>query len=140
MFLHKTGARQPDALNPDTWAIDAYAFSIGAKRLFMSRLFMNLATNIQHYPEWNAYLKDRQPKTLIVWGQNDPLFMPEAAEFVKQLVPSAELPYFDGGHFALDEYADAIAEAIIKTFSRSRTEPMRPSGVVSSKRGLAPTP
>ena len=23
---------------------------------------MNLATNIQHYSGWNAYLKDRQPK------------------------------------------------------------------------------
>jgi pimeloyl-ACP methyl ester carboxylesterase len=128
MFLHKRGARQPDALNPDTWAIDAYAFSIAANRVFMSRLFMNLATNIQHYPEWNAYLKERQPKTLIVWGRNDPLFMPAAAEFVKQLVPTAELRYFDGGHFVLDEYADAIAEAIIETFSRSRTGSMRPSG------------
>jgi len=125
MFLHKTGARQPDALNPDTWAIDAYAFSIGAKRLFMSRLFMNLATNIQHYPEWNAYLKDRQPKTLIVWGRNDPLFMPAAAEFVKQVVPAAELRYFDGGHFVFDEYAEVIGEAIIETFSRSRTESMK---------------
>jgi pimeloyl-ACP methyl ester carboxylesterase len=74
MFLHKRGAHQPDALNPDYWAIDAYAFSIPANRAFMSRLFMNLATNIPHYPEWNAYLKDRQPKTLIVWGRNDPLF------------------------------------------------------------------
>jgi len=26
--------------------------------------------------------------------------------------------YFDGGHFALDENAHAIAEAIIETFSR----------------------
>jgi hypothetical protein len=68
MFLHKKGARQPDALNPDNWAMDAYAFSIEANRVFMSRLFMNLATNTPHYPEWNAYLKDRQPKTLIVWG------------------------------------------------------------------------
>jgi pimeloyl-ACP methyl ester carboxylesterase len=118
MFLHKRGARQPDALNPDNWAIDAYAFSNAAKRAFMSRLFMNLATNIRHYPEWNAWLKDRQPKTLIVWGRNDPLFLPAAAEFVKQLVPSAELRYFDGGHFVLDEYADAIAEAIVETFSR----------------------
>jgi pimeloyl-ACP methyl ester carboxylesterase len=125
VFLHKRGSRQPDALNPDTWAIDAYAFSIPANRVFMSRLFMNLATNIQHYPEWNAYLKDRQPKTLIVWGRNDPLFMPAAAEFLKQLVPSAELRYFDGGHFVLDEYADAIAEAIIETFSRSTTGSMR---------------
>jgi pimeloyl-ACP methyl ester carboxylesterase len=117
-FLHKTGARQPDALNPDNWAIDAYAFSIAANRVFMSRLFMNLATNIQRYPEWTAYLKNRQPKTLIVWGQNDPLILPAAAEFVKQVVPTAELRYFDGGHFVLDEYADAIAEAIIEMFSR----------------------
>ena len=118
MFLHKKGARQPDALNPDYWAIDAYAFSIPEKRAFMSRLFMNLSTNIQHYPEWNAYLKDRQPRTLIVWGRNDPLILPAAAEVVKRIVPTAELRYFDGGHFVLDEYADAIAEAIIETFSR----------------------
>jgi pimeloyl-ACP methyl ester carboxylesterase len=79
---------------------------------------MNLATNIPHYPEWNAYLKDRQPKTLIVWGRNDPLIWPAAAEFVKKLVPAADLRYFDGGHFVLDEYAGAIADAIIETFSR----------------------
>ena len=117
-FLHQTGARQPDALNPDNWAIDAYAFSIAANRVFMSRLLMNLTTNIQHYPEWTAYLKDRQPKTLIVWGRNDPLILPAAAEFVKEAVPAAGLRYFDGGHFVLYEYADAIAEAIIETFSR----------------------
>ena len=118
MFLHQTGARQPDALNPDNWAIDAYAFSIAANRVFMSRLFMNLTTNIQHYAEWTVYLKVRQPKTLIVWGRNDPLILPAAAEFVKQVVPAADLRYFDGGHFALDENTDAIAEAIIETFSR----------------------
>jgi pimeloyl-ACP methyl ester carboxylesterase len=118
MFLHKKGARRPDALNPDNWAIDAYAFSIAANRVYMSRLFMNLTTNIQHYPEWTAYLKDRQPKTLIVWGRNDPLILPAAAEFVKQVVPAADMRYFDGGHFVLDEYADAISEAIIETFSR----------------------
>jgi pimeloyl-ACP methyl ester carboxylesterase len=116
-FLHKKGARQPDALNPDYWAIDAYAFSIPANRAFMSRLFMNLTTNIQHYPEWAAYLKDQQPKTLIVWGRNDPLMLPAAAEFVKQMVPAADLRFFDSGHFVLDENADAVAEAIIETFS-----------------------
>ena len=117
MFLHKKGARQPDSLNPDNWAIDAYAFSIAASRVFMSRLFMNLATNIQLYPQWAAYLKERQPKTLIVWGRNDPLILTAAAEFVKRVMPAADLRYFDGGHFVLDEYADSIAEAIIETFS-----------------------
>ena len=120
MYLHKTGARQPDALNPENWAMDAYAFSIPANRTFMSRLFMNLTTNIQHYPEWTDYLKEQQPKTLIVWGRNDPLILPPAAEFVKQVVPTADLRYFDGSHFVLDEYADEVAAAIIETFRDSR--------------------
>ena len=57
--------------------------------------------------------------SLIAWGRNDPLFLPAAPEFVKQLVPAADLRYFDGGHFVLDEYADEIAEAIIQFFSRA---------------------
>jgi pimeloyl-ACP methyl ester carboxylesterase len=117
-FLHKTGARRPDALNPDDWAIDAYAFSVEANRVFMSRLLMNLTANLENFPEWTAYLKERQPKTLVVWGRNDPLILPADAEFVKQVVPTADLRYFDGGHFVLDENADAIAGAIIETFSR----------------------
>jgi pimeloyl-ACP methyl ester carboxylesterase len=117
-FLHQTGAHRPDALNPDNWAIDAHAFSIEASRVFMSRLLMNLATNVQHYPEWIAYLKDRQPKALVVWGRNDPQFTTAAPEALKQALPTAELRYFDGGHFPLDEYAGAIAEAIIETYSR----------------------
>jgi pimeloyl-ACP methyl ester carboxylesterase len=52
-----------------------------------------------------------------VWGRNDPLILPAAAEFVKQVVPSADLRYFDSGHFVLDENADAVAEAVIETFS-----------------------
>jgi len=51
---------------------DAHAFSIPASRVFMSRMLMNMEANVPHYPEWNAYLKNRQPKTLIVWGRNDP--------------------------------------------------------------------
>jgi pimeloyl-ACP methyl ester carboxylesterase len=117
MFLHKRGALRPDELNPDYWAIDAYTFSIPASRAFMSRLFMTLATSIPLYPKWTAYLRDEQPKTLIVWGRNDPLFLLAAPEFVKQTVPAADLRYFDGGHFVLDEYSGPIAEAIIETFS-----------------------
>jgi pimeloyl-ACP methyl ester carboxylesterase len=117
MFLHKKGAHRPEALNRDNWAIDAYAFSNPAKREFMSRLFMNLATNVPLYPQWNAYLKDRQPKTLIVWGRNDPLILPAAAELVKRVVPTADLRYFDGSHFVLDEYAEPIADAITETFA-----------------------
>jgi len=32
-----------------------------------------------------------------------PLIRPAAAEFVKKVVPTANLRYFDGSHFVLDE-------------------------------------
>ena len=118
MFLHRSGARRPEALDPGNWAMDAYAFSIEASRVFMSRLLMNMEANFPRYPEWNAYLRDRQPKTLIVWGRNDPFLLPAAAELVKHEVPGATVHYFDAGHFALDEHADAIADAVIETFGR----------------------
>jgi pimeloyl-ACP methyl ester carboxylesterase len=117
-FLHQTGAHRPEALNPDAWAIDAHAFSIEASRVFMSRLLMNMEANFPHYPEWTAYLRERQPKALILWGRNDPLFTPAAPEALKQALPEAGLRYFDGGHFMLDEYAGEVARAIIETFSR----------------------
>ncbi|HYV95030.1 MAG TPA: alpha/beta hydrolase [Chitinophagales bacterium] len=116
-LLHHTGAHRPDALNPDKWAIDAYTFSNDSNRVFMSRLFLNYSTNFESYAKWNAYLKDKQPKTLIVWGNNDPLFVPTGPELIKQVLPSAEVRYFDGGHFALDEFTDEIGDAIIETFS-----------------------
>jgi pimeloyl-ACP methyl ester carboxylesterase len=52
-------------------------------------------------------------------GGNDSLLVPAAAKSVKRVVPTAELRYFDGGHFAFFENADAFAEAIIETFSRA---------------------
>jgi hypothetical protein len=51
-------------------------------------------------------------------GAERPSLHAGSPELVKQNVPAAELRYFDGGHFALDEYADEVADAIIETFSR----------------------
>ena len=78
---------------------------------------MNMEANFPHYPEWIAYLKEEQPKTLILWGQNDSFFTPAAPESLKEAVPTAKVHYFDAGHFPQDEYAAAIAEAIVETYS-----------------------
>src|SRR5262245_18143421 len=38
-------SRKPDALNPDHWAMNGYAFSIETSRVFMSRLPMMSSTS-----------------------------------------------------------------------------------------------
>jgi|HubBroStandDraft_1064217.scaffolds.fasta_scaffold255009_2 hypothetical protein len=45
-----------------------------------------------------------------VFGAHDTLTPMSSAEAVKQVVPAAELRYFDGGHFVLDEFAEAIPD------------------------------
>jgi pimeloyl-ACP methyl ester carboxylesterase len=62
-FLHQTGAHDTKALNPDDWAVDAYAFGIPDSRRYMARLLMNIETNTQHYAEWGEFLRTKQPKT-----------------------------------------------------------------------------
>ena len=36
-------------------------------------LFYDYRTNVALYGEWQKFLRDRQPKTLIFWGQDDVL-------------------------------------------------------------------
>jgi pimeloyl-ACP methyl ester carboxylesterase len=116
-FLHQTGARDAEALDPDDWAVDAYAFGIPANRRYMARILTDIMSNVAHYAQWGAYLKSKQPKTLIVWGENDPVFSPLAAEDIKADVPAADLHYYDGGHFMLDEFSRDAAAEIVKTFA-----------------------
>ena len=40
-------------------------------------LLYDYRTNVELYPQWQAFLRERQPKTLILWGEKDIFFTPE---------------------------------------------------------------
>ena len=69
-------------------------------------------SNVQLYPQWQAYLRQYQPPTLIVWGKNDQGFLVEGAYAYKRDLKNLEFHLFDTGHFALEENGDAIADHI----------------------------
>jgi len=115
-FLYKTGARNPAALNPDAWTSDAASISKPDNRRIMTDLQLDIVNNLALYADWQTYLRRYQPKTLVVWGRNDPIFAPAGALAVKKALPEAELYFYDTGHFALEEDADGIAQRIIATF------------------------
>jgi pimeloyl-ACP methyl ester carboxylesterase len=74
-------------------------------------------SNISLYRQWNTYLKSNHPKTLVVWGKNDPVFTTAAAESVKSAMPETIVHYYDAGHFALDENSDDIGRRIVEVFA-----------------------
>lgn len=111
-----TGARDPEALSPDAWALDSAYMSRPGQDDVQLSLLENYKCNLALYPEWQAYLRKYQPKTLIVWGKNDPIFIAKGAEAYLRDLPQAQLVLLDTGHFALEEDAPAIAAHILKTF------------------------
>jgi pimeloyl-ACP methyl ester carboxylesterase len=72
-------------------------------------LFFDYRTNVTRYPAWQAWLRDRRPGLLVLWGRYDPSFDVAEAQAYRRDVPDAEVHILDAGHFALDEKADEIA-------------------------------
>lgn len=118
LFLYQHGARNPAGLNPDAWTNDGYALGQPENKRIMTDLQLDIPSNLDLYPTWQAYLRTHEPRTLVVWGRGDPLFAPAGAEAVKAEVPAAEIRYYDTGHFALEEDSADIARQIIRVFSR----------------------
>ena len=70
------------------------------------------SVNVARYDTWHEYFRARQPRTLIVWGKNDPFFTVAGARAFQRDLPQAELHLLDAGHFALEEESDFIAQRI----------------------------
>jgi pimeloyl-ACP methyl ester carboxylesterase len=73
-------------------------------------MFLDYGSNPGRYPKWQAYLRDHQPATLIVWGKNDHIFPAEGAHPYKRDLKNLEFHLLDTGHFALEEDGDVIAK------------------------------
>jgi len=73
---------------------------------------------VARYPEWQAAFRQHAPRTLIVWGKNDPFFIPPGARAYLTDLPDARLVWLDGGHFVLDEYASEVAGEILAHFAQ----------------------
>jgi pimeloyl-ACP methyl ester carboxylesterase len=101
--------------DPDLWS-DEFAFlSQLVQADIQSDLFYDYRTNVEAYPKWQAWLRENQPRLLVIWGKYDPSFDLSEPEAYRRDVPDAQVHVLDAGHFALDTAADEIA-ALIRGF------------------------
>ena len=75
-------------------------------------LFYDYRNNVALYPQWQRFLRERKPKTLIFWGQNDIFFTREGGEAYLKDLPNAEMHRLDSGHFAVEDCLDEITNNI----------------------------
>lgn len=116
-FHWLVGASSEENINPDNWILDQALLDRPGIQDAMVDLLENYKTNVAAYPAWQAAFRQHKPKTLIVWGKNDPFFIPAGAEAYKKDIPDAKLVWLDGGHFVLDEYASDVAHEIRSVFA-----------------------
>jgi pimeloyl-ACP methyl ester carboxylesterase len=101
--------------DPDLWT-DEFAFlSQPGQAEIQSDLFYDYRTNVEAYPRWQAWMRDRQPHLLVIWGKHDLSFERSEPEAYRHDVPNARVHVLDAGHFALDTAANEIA-ALIRDF------------------------
>jgi pimeloyl-ACP methyl ester carboxylesterase len=114
----------PERINPDTWT-DEYAFLTrpGETQIQLD-LFYDYQTNVAAYPLWQQWLRDHQPRLLVLWGKYDPSFTLAGAEAYKRDVPGCQVILLDAGHFALDEATDRIAGHML-SFLNNQPAPVK---------------
>lgn len=114
IYLH--GHKKPEMISPDNWNMD-YGFMerSNACRVQMD-LFYDYRTNVKLYPVWQEFLRSRQPKTIIFWGQEDIFFTREGGEAYLKDLPEADVYRLDSGHFAVEDCLEYIGKTICQFY------------------------
>jgi pimeloyl-ACP methyl ester carboxylesterase len=103
--------------DPDLWKDEFYFLNQPGQADIQSDLFYDYRTNVEAYPNWQAWMRGKQPRLLVIWGKHDLSFDPSEPEAYRRDVPNAEVHVLDAGHFALDTAADEIA-ALVRAFRK----------------------
>ncbi|WP_431091303.1 alpha/beta fold hydrolase [Paenibacillus sp. 8b26] len=109
-YLHGSDA---SLVSPDGYSLDIAYMSRPEAEEIQLDLILDYRTNVDRYPDFQAYFRKYQPPFLAVWGKNDPAFLPAGAQAYKRDIPSAEVHLLDTGHFALETHAIEISEIIL---------------------------
>jgi pimeloyl-ACP methyl ester carboxylesterase len=110
------GVPDPRAIEPESYTLDAAILARPGNAELQVDLKLDYKRNIERYPLYQAFFRERQPKLLAVWGRNDLFFIPPGAEAFRLDIPSAHVVFLDTGHFALETHADSIAWEIRQFF------------------------
>jgi pimeloyl-ACP methyl ester carboxylesterase len=121
VYLH--GHRDPELISPDTWNMDFHFMERPNARRVQMDLFYDYRTNVALYPQWQTFLRNQQPNTLIFWGQDDIFFTREGGEAYLSDLPEAEMHRLDSGHFALEDCLEQITSGI-QRFYDERVKPV----------------
>jgi pimeloyl-ACP methyl ester carboxylesterase len=106
------GVTDPEVVAPESYTLDAALLERPGNKEIQLDLFLDYATNVKLYPEFQEYFRKSQPPLLAIWGRNDPFFIPAGAEAFRKDIPNAQVQFLNTGHFAIETHVVEIAAAM----------------------------
>jgi pimeloyl-ACP methyl ester carboxylesterase len=117
--VYTTGHPKPELISPDNWNMDNHFMERPNAKQVQLDFFYDYRTNVELYPRWQAFLKERQPKTIIFWGQGDIFFTPAGGEAFLEVLPNAEMHRLQSGHFAVEDCLAEIAGGMTAFYDKT---------------------
>lgn len=103
------GTPENITVSPDGYNLDNYYLGRPGADEVQLDLLGDYESNVKLYSTFQEYFREHSPATLVVWGKNDPFFLPAGAEAFKRDIPEAEIHLLETGHFALETHSREIA-------------------------------
>ncbi|ORM55997.1 hydrolase [Pantoea conspicua] len=114
-YLH--GVSDPQQIAPESYTLDTLLMDRPGNKEIQLALFLDYASNLRLYPAFQAFFRQQQLPTLVIWGKHDPFFIPPGAAAWQRDNPLAVVEMLESGHFALETHTAYIAQRIREMFS-----------------------
>ena len=115
--IYLAGHANPELISPDNWLVDNGFLEMPGRREIQLDLLEDYKTNPPLYASWRQFMRERQPKTIIFWGQGDVFFTPEGGDAYLRDLPDAEIHRLDAGHFAVEGHVAKIADDMTRFYA-----------------------
>ncbi|HEY5327979.1 MAG TPA: alpha/beta hydrolase [Mucilaginibacter sp.] len=112
-YQYRHGVSDQSLISPEGIYIDNHQMERPGNVEIQLDLLLDYRTNVELYPEFQAYFRKYKPKILAVWGSKDPYFSPAGAEAFKIDDPNTIVKFYNTGHFALETNCDDIGQDIL---------------------------
>jgi pimeloyl-ACP methyl ester carboxylesterase len=99
-------------ISPDLWTLHWSLMSTPERVANLIRLLEDQPSTLEWFPKQQAYLREHQPPTLIVWGPHDGYMPEKSARAYHRDLPDAPLHLLGGGHWLLETHLDEVVPLV----------------------------
>ncbi|WP_395821562.1 alpha/beta fold hydrolase [Archangium minus] len=121
-FVGEISSQRAERIPPDLWKLHWPLMNTPVRRAVAVGLMEKLKENLAWFPNYQRYLRENHPATLILWGPEDGYMPAPAARAYLRDVPDAELHLLEGaGHWLLETHFEEAVPIVRDFLARQLT-------------------